>query len=820
MRVVFRVVRAFVFGLASAGAVPAAAQVPVAPWGAQTGVATSLASRVQGMERREGFVGVYLDRTQGKVYLELPHDSLRALAFFTLATGLGSSPIGLDRGADGRSQVVDFSRDGNRVLAVFENWAYRSSSTNSAHVRSVEESFPPSTVAALPLLAEEGGRLLVDATEFVVRDWIRVAQALTDEHQGSYTLARDRSGVNAARTLAFPGNTELDASLTFTTAAGPGALVSAILPDAEAFTLREHISLLALPDTGYRPRALDPRIGYYGIGFKDYAQPVQVPLEQRWIARHRLQRANPGDPTSPILNPIVYYLDRGIPEPIRSAMVEGARWWEAAFAQAGLAGGFQVRDLPEGVDPMDARYNVVQWENRNERGWSVGGALGDPRTGEIIKGMARLDSHRARTDHNLYAGLMGADASAADSAFVLARMRQVTAHEIGHTLGLGHNYIASSYERGSVMDYPPPRVRLGPGGGIDLSSAYAVGPGAYDVWAIRWGYGVFPPGVEAESLRAIVADGLRRGYLYLSDADARPEFASDPRTNLWDDAATPLEFLRRQMEVRRVAIARFGERNIRPGEPIALLQERFVPVFFFHRFAITALAKTIGGMEYANAVRGDGQQATQPVPAAAQRAAMSALLGALEPAELAVPDTVLTLLAPGASDVSPTEELFKSRTRPAFDELGAARTLAQMVVDGLLQRDRAARLVEFAPRQRDALTLGEVVDSLVARTWRVDPPGNERLAALRRVASRAAVDRLLALAADREAAPEVRAMASFKLGRLRDLARQRSRTGSDAARAHWEAVAGDLTRWIERRELPEPTPAMVAPPGDPFGLEP
>ena len=820
MRVAPRLVRALPVVCSLAVAPPAAAQVSGQPQGPAGGVAATIASRVQGLVHRDGFVGVYLDTAQGKVYLELPHDSLRALAFFTLATGLGSNPVGLDRGEDGPEHVVRFDRDGSRVLVVFENWAYRSSSANPAHVRSVEESFPPSTVASLPLLAEEGGRLLVDATDFVVRDWMHVPQALTGAGQGSYALARDRSSVDAAHTNAFPGNTELDASLTFATSARPGPLVSAIVPDPDAFTLREHISLLALPDTGYRPRAADPRLGYFAVTFKDYAQPVQAPLRQYWIARHRLQRADPSNPQSPILDPIVYYLDRGIPEPIRSAMLEGARWWEQAFVQAGLAGGFQVRDLPEGADPMDARYNVIQWENRNERGWSVGGSLGDPRTGEIIKGMARLDSHRARTDYNLYAGLMGADASSADSAFVLARVRQVTAHEIGHTLGLAHNYIASTYGRGSVMDYPPPRVRLDRDGNIDLRDAYAVGPGTYDIWAIRWGYGIFPAGVEAESLRAIVAEGLRRGFLYLSDADARPDFASDPRTSLWDDGATPLEFLRRQMAVRRVAMSRFGERSIRPGEPIVMLQERFAPVYFFHRFAIGALAKTVGGMEYGNAVRGDGQQATRPVPAVAQRAALSALLDALEPDELAIPDTVVTLLAPGAGAVTPGEELFRSRARPAFDELGAARTLAQMVVDGLLQRDRAARLVAFATRQHDALTLGAVVDSLVARTWRIDAPGNEKLAALRRVAGRAVVDRLLALAADRDAEPEVRAMADFKIAGLRELARRRSRTGPEAARAHWSAVAGDLTRWVERRELPQPTPALAAPPGDPFGLEP
>jgi hypothetical protein len=321
-------------------------------------------------------------------------------------------------------------------------------------------------------------------------------------------------------------------------------------------------------------------------------------------------------------------------------------------------------------------------------------------------------------------------------------------------------------------------------------------------------------------LRAILAEGLRYRFLFLSDADARPEFASDPRTNLWDDAGTPEEFLRRQMAVRRVAMARFGERNIRPGEPVALLEERFVPLYFFHRFALNALAKAIGGMEYANATRGDGQQETTPVPAAAQRAALSQLLGALEPDELAIPDSVITLLGPRPFGYGGSVELFGSRTEPAFDEMGAARTLAQMVVDGILERERAARLVQFAVRDGHALSLGETVDSLVARTWRADAGRPEHAAALRRVAARAVADRLLALAADAGASAEVRALAELRIGALRDRARLLARTGSEAARAHWNAVAGDFTRWLERRELPKPSPALAAPPGDPFGSEP
>jgi hypothetical protein len=771
------------------------------------------------MERRDGFIPLYIDSKQGKLLLEIPRDSMRALMFVTLATGLGSNPIGLDRGSGGDSYVARFDRNGDRVLVVFENWNYRSSATdNPAHIRTVLEAFPPSTSGSLPIVAQEGGKLLVDATDFVMRDWNDISGTLTANNEGSYSIAKDRSSIYTPYTKAFPQNSEIDVALTFATTGRPGQTVSSIVPDPRSFTLRQHISLLQLPDDNYRPRAVDPRVGFSGITFKDYAQPIQLPLEQRWIARHRLERVNPNDPNSPIKNPLVYYIDRGIPEPIRTATKQGVSWWIEAFDRAGLKGAFRVEDLPEGVDPMDARYNVVQWENRNERGWSVGGAIGDPRTGELLKAMARMDSHRARTDYNMYAGMKGADAAAADTAFVLARVRQVSAHEVGHTLGLAHNYIASTYERGSVMDYPPPRVRLDKNGNIDIASAYAVGPGEYDVFAIHWGYGIFPPATEQDSLRAIVADGLRRGLLFLSDADARPEYSSDPRTNLWDDAATPLEFLQHEMDVRRVAMSRFNERNIRLGEPIALLQERFVPVYLMHRFAINSLSKTIGGMEYSNAVRGDGLQATHPIDGATQRRALSALVAAMSPAELAIPDTVITLLGPRPFTYSPYVELFNSQTRPAFDELGAARTLAQMIVDAILQRDRAGRLVQFAIRGNAPLTLSETIDSLTS-DWGAASGGTAKTDALRRVAQRAVADRLLLLAADKEASPDVRAIAEMKMNDLRRRIASRTSSGSVPERAHWMAIAGDFTRWLERKELPTPTPALRPPPGDPFGME-
>lgn len=779
----------------------------------------TIASKTAGLERRDGFMPLYLDAKQGHLYAELP-TSRRALWWVSTATGLGSNPVGVDRGGNGREQVVRFDRQGERVLVVLENTAFRSSLDNAAHQRSIAESFAVSTVAALPVLADEGDRILVDLTDFVLRG--------DGGDLKGYSPVRDRSYVDRDHTKSYPTNTEIDVSLTYEGDGRSLGALGGVLTNARAFTLRLHHSFLPLPE-GYRPRELDPRVGFFGIMFKDYGQPLQRALEQRWISRHRLERVDPNDSRSPIKNPIHYYVDAGIPEPVKQATLDGVRFWTEAFNRAGLAGGFVADFLPEGADPLDARYNIVQWENRNERGWSIGGAHGDPRTGEMLKGMARMDSHRARTDYNIYAALMGADAAAADTAFILARVRQVSAHEVGHTLGMEHNYIASTYERASVMDYPAPRVRLTANGDIDLSQAYGKGPGDYDVWAIRWAYGIFPPATERDSLAAIIAEGLKKGYLYLSDGDARPENASDPRTNLWDDASTPLEFLRHQTAVRRVALGRFGLRNIRVGEPVATLQERLAPLYFWHRFALNATSKTIGGMEYANTLRGDGQTATHPIDGARQRAALSAVLAELQPAELAIPDTVLSLLGPRPSGYdgpvnnsnSPVDELFRGRTDPAFDEISAARTLAQMIVDGVLQRERAGRLVTFATRGANMPTLTEVIDSLVARTWNASDNGaSPKLIALRRVTQRAVADRLLGLAADAEAMPEVRAVAEYEIAQLRAGAIRRAATTDGMSRAHWFSIAGDLARWTERRELPKPSPALQAPPGDPFGMDP
>jgi hypothetical protein len=803
--------------LAVAAAVsPAAAQRP-AP-ARSTDTLPTIAERTKAADRRDGFVPAYLEGTNGGLWLELPKDGMRLLQCVSLAAGLGSNPIGLDRGADRGCSVARLEPVGRRVLVVLENWNYRSTfAENPAHGRSVAESFAPSTVAALPVIAAERDRILVDATEYVLHDWWDVTGALADANERPYALVADRSWIDARAIRGFPRNTELEAALTFEARERPSQVIAHIVPDGRAFTVRQHLTLAELPDDGYRPRPLDPRMSFFGITFKDYAQPIQQPLTRRWINRFRLERVNPADPKSPIKHPIIYYVDPGIPEPIRTATLEGARFWTQAFDRAGLAGAFKVELLPEGADPLDLRYNVIQWENRNEIGWSIGGGLFDPRTGEMLKGMARMDSHRARTAYSIVAALGGA-ATAADSHYVLGRVRQVTAHEVGHTLGMAHNYIASTYGRGSVMDYPAPRLTVDASGNVDFRDAYALGPGEFDVLAIRWGYGIFPPEHEADSLRALIDEGLKRGLIFLTDADARPDYASDPRANLWDDVSSPEEFLTRQLAVRRAAMRRFGLGNIGAGEPVATLQERFARLYFFHRFALFAAAKVVGGVEYQNAVAGDGQQATRPVAGARQRAALGQLLATLAPPELAIPDTVITLLGPRPFGYDTNSEMFASRTQPTFDEFGAAGTLASLVLEPLLQRDRLARLVQQSAHDPAALSLNELLGTITRSVWDAPWERDQRNAALRRAVQRVYADRLLTLAADTAAAPDVRAAAELTLRTLgREAEARGTATGARfEARAHWRALAADIAAWQRDRRLPSARP-LPAPPGDPFG---
>jgi hypothetical protein len=788
------------------------------------------ATQVAGLERRPGLFDLYVDRARGRLLALLPPatgargEIAEVLYVEGILTGLGSNPVGLDRGQIGESAVVVFRRVGARVLLERPNLRFRALSDDPAETAAVRESFATSVIWAADVLGEDAaGRQLVDLTSFVVRDAHGVATRLARTGQGSYVLDRERSAIDFDASLAFPRNLELEAVLTFA-GAQPGEEMHAVAPDPAAVTLVVHHSLLELPGPGYRPREHDPRMGSFAIEFADYAAGLERAIERRWIVRHRLEKVDPAAPRSPVREPIVYYVDRGAPEPIRSALVEGASWWADAFAAAGFEDAFRVDLLPEGAHPLDARYNVIQWVHRATRGWSYGGGVIDPRTGEMIKGHVSLGSLRIRQDRLLFEGLAGTEKTGSGEpddpiVLALARIRQLSAHEVGHTLGIGHNFAASTYGRASVMDYPAPLVQVTADGRLDFSEAYAVGVGDWDLAAIRWAYAEFPPGAdEATELDAIARDTIERGMIYLSEGDARSPTTGHPLASLWDNGSDPVAALAQTMRVRRIAMTRFGEANLAAGRPLAALEEVFAPVYFHHRFQLAAAAKALGGLDYRHALRGDGQPSARPVAAERQRRALSALLETLTPAALDIPESTLRLLVPRPPEMERSREQFARRTGPAFDALGAAATAADLTLRALLEPARAARLIDFHRRNPALPDFSEVLAATVDRVFPEAPPSVAREGEVLRVVQRVLVERLLALSIDADAAPWVRQRVDGTLAELLQRIDAQEPPGA-AAKAHLGGLTAEIGRHLARpAAASEPSrAALTEPPGEPIG---
>ncbi|HEX8293021.1 MAG TPA: zinc-dependent metalloprotease [Pyrinomonadaceae bacterium] len=811
----------------------------------------SFAELTRGLQKLDGYFPLYWDAESGRLLLEIPRLDSEFIYQVSLPTGVGSNPLGLDRGQLGDTRVVHFERVGPKVLLVEANQRFRAITADAAERRAVEESFARSVLWGFKVEAAEGARLLVDATAFFMRDAHGVADRLRESSQGPYRLDESRSAFHLPRTKAFPKNTEVEATLTFTAEGQTGPLVRETVPNPQAVTVRQHHSLVELPDNNYRPRVLDPRVGVGAVEFYDYGSPFTEPLEKRWIVRHRLEKRNPQAAVSEPVRPIVYYVDSGAPEPIRSALVEGAAWWAQAFEAAGFRDAFQVKILPPDVDPMDARYHVINWVHRSTRGWAYGSSVADPRTGEIIKGVVTLDSQRIRQDNLIGTGLVPAfgdpargtcefGAFADDAEYLarldpsndparmsLARIRQLSAHEVGHTLGLAHNFAASTYGRASVMDYPAPLVEI-KNGRLDLSNAYATGIGAYDKFAITYAYAQFPAGAdEAAELERFVAEGVRAGMLFISDADARPAGAAHPLASLWDNGADPVAMLRHEMEVRRVALAQFGLGNIPRGTPLSLLEAKFLPLYLHHRYQLQAASKSVGGLYYTYAVK-TAAGAPSPaevqriVPAARQREALAAVLDTLKVEELAVPPRILQLIPPRAFGYEGgTQELFPKRTDPAFDPIAAAVVAADLAVTRLLEPHRAARLIQFHSLDRANPDFEEVTGALAARTWGAQVPADAYHASVLRAVQGLLVTRLMDLAADDGASPQVRAVAT---NALRNLLLRRLKEAAPAGAgwdAHWRATAEEIERFLERPDAPRKrTPPPPAPPGDPIGSGP
>jgi hypothetical protein len=801
------------------GALPVCAQQP-----AGTNKPGTIAEKTAGAQKLPGYFNLYWDTKQGKLWLEIDKWSSEFIYQSSLPAGVGSNDIGLDRGQLGATRIVRFERSGPKVLLIQSNLDYRAVSVDPAERRAVRDSFAESAIWGFAVAAEDEGRVLVDASDFFLHDAHHIPETLRRTKQGAYRLDASRSALYLPRTKNFPLNTEVEATLTFAhedPSHDPGEWVRQVTPSPDSITVREHHSFVQLPGPGYRPRAYDPRSSFYGVPFLDYATPVSEPIEKRYTSRHRLQKKDPKAAMSEPVKPIVYYLDRGAPEPIRSALLEGARWWNQAFEAAGYRDAFRVELMPEGADPMDLRYNAIQWVHRATRGWSYGEGVTDPRTGEIIKGHVTLGSLRVRQDYLIAEGLLapyekGKPVNPKVQEMALARLRQLAAHEVGHTLGLMHNYSASTVNRSSVMDYPPPLVTLGSDGIPDVSQAYATGIGEWDKVAITWGYSDFAPGTnERSGLDKILTNAFGHGLRYLTDQDARPAGSSSSLAHLWDSGTNAVDELDRLMKVRAAALRRFGENNIREGAPLATIEDVLVPIYMLHRYQVEAASKFIGGMDYTFALRGDGEIPVQIVAAAEQRRALAAVLATLRPDVLALPESLLKIIPPRPPDYERGREDFKIRTSPAFDALAPAEAAAQHTLQFLFNPERAARLVEFHARDAGNPSLEEVLDAILAATWKA-PEAAGYSAEIARVVDNVALYDLMALAANEKASGQVRAVASLKLEELKSWLNSQS-GGSAEQRAHRFFAAAQIAQFQKDPKQLDLTPPSEPPDGPPIG---
>ena len=804
----------------------------------------TIAQKTAGMKRLAGFLPLDWDAKSGKLYLEIPNLSAEGrtpdlLYAVSLPYGTGSNDLGLDRGQISEGAVVRFERTGPKVLLVEPNQRFRTGSQNADEQLAVTQSFPESVLWGFKVEGEspDGSAVLVDATDFFLHDAHHVAESIASAQQDagpsdSYKLDQSRSTIVPEDTKAFPKNTVVEAELTFT-AEGPlkGKFVSDVTPDSHSLTVRERQMFIELPplDGTFKPRKFNPRSGYFDLWFRDYTAPLGDSLDEHWILRHRLIKKDPNCVTNcEAVTPLQYYVDRGAPEPIRSALREGASWWDQAFQAAGWAKGtFRVDLLPEGADPMDVRYNIIQWVHRYTRGWSYGDAIADPRTGEILKGNVTLGSLRARQDYLIAEALLAPYAAGKTYTdqnnpmleMVLQRIRQLAAHETGHTLGLAHNFAASSVKQGdSVMDYPHPYITLDADGKTDLSHAYANSIGAWDKVTIDYGYRQFAPGADEDAaLNKILSDADKAGQIYITDEDARPAGGAHPKAHLWDNGPDAADELERMLKIRSVALEQFGEDAIKPGTPMAQLEETLVPLYLLHRYQTEAAIKLIGGLDYRYNLRGDGQPNPAIVAPEEQEKAIAAVMKTLEPETLTLPESLLAILPPHPPGDPRTQESLPSETGLTFDPVASAEAASDLTLGVLLNPARASRLVEYHMREPGAPSLRGLLETISKTTAERTEGGHTMSSEVARAVEFRALEAMLALAVNPAASSQARAIVSWH---IEDLLKQwtSSAAPSDSAEAIHRAAMIDRIQQFER--APEkfvPSKPVEAPPGMPIG---
>jgi len=800
----------------------------------------TIAQKTAGMKHLEGFVPLDWDAKAGKLYLEIPRFNNEGrtpdlLYVVSLPYGTGSNDLGLDRGQLSEGVVVRFERIGPKVLLVETNQRFRSGSSDADEQLAVTQSFPESVLWGFKVESEsaDGATVLVDATDFFLHDAHHVSETIASAgHTDSYSLDGSRSTIVPEDTKAFPKNSVVEAELTFT-AGGPlrGQFVRDVAPDPHSLTVRERQMFVQLPplDGSFKPRKFNPRSGYFDLSFRDYTAPLTEPLDRHWILHHRLIKKDPNCVTNcEAVEPIQYYVDRGAPEPIRSALREGASWWDQAFQAAGWAKGtFRVDLLPEGADPMDVRYNIIQWVHRYTRGWSYGDAIADPRTGEILKGNVTLGSLRGRQDYMIAEALLSPYAAGKTYTdqtnpmlqMVLQRLRQLGAHETGHTLGLAHNFAASSVMPGdSVMDYPHPYITLDANGKVDLSHAYASGIGDWDKVSIDYGYRQFAPGTDEDAaLNQILSDADKAGQVFITDEDARPASGAHPRAHLWDNGADPADELERILKIRAVALAQFGENAVKPGTPMAQLEETLVPLYLLHRYQTEAAIKLIAGLDYRYNLRGDGQPNPAIVAPDEQQKAIAAVMKTLEPQTLTLPESLLAILPPHPPADPRTQESFPAETGLTFDPVAAAEASADLTLEVLLDPARASRLVEYHMREPGAPSLRGLLEAISKTTAERTEGGHTMSSEVERAVEFRALEATLALAVNPAASSQARAIVEWH---IEDVLKQLMTAPAltDTAEAiHRQAMIERIQQFVRVPEKFVPAKPVEAPPGMPIG---
>ncbi|MFV8225695.1 zinc-dependent metalloprotease [Christiangramia aquimixticola] len=777
----------------------------------------SIIARAQFLEKKkdlitqDGYFTFHYNPAEDEIYLEV--DSLETEFLYThfLTSGIGSNDIGLDRGQLGGTKIVKFQKAGNKLLLVQPNQNYRALTQNKAEKESVAEAFAKSVIFGFEIKENRNETYIIDLTPFLMQDAHGVSQKLKKGKYGSYSVNKSKSALELQRTKAFPENVEFEALLTFE-GQPQGRTISSVVPDPENISVIQHHSFVKLPDGNYEKRIFDPRSGAIFISYLDYASPVYEPITKRYAIRHRLEKKDPSAKISEAVEPIIYYLDPGTPEPVRTALLDGAKWWNQAFENIGYKDAFQVKMLPEGADPLDVRYNVIQWVHRSTRGWSYGASVVDPRTGEIIKGHVSLGSLRIRQDFLIAQAMMDKPFAGNDAnhdpmmELALARIRQLSAHEVGHTIGFAHNFAASTLNRASVMDYPHPQFEL-KNGNIEFANAYDTGIGEWDKVTVKYSYADIPEDKEERDfLNAVLEEARLNGLTFISDADARPAGGAHAYAHLWDNGADASEELERVLNIRKKAIENFSVDNFRKNEPYTVLEDVFVPLYFFHRYQTEAAVKLIGGLEYEYAVKGGNNTVVNHVDGEVQKKAIANILKTLDQEILAIPKDKVGLFPPRAFGYSRDRESFRSNTNTAFDALGAPATAADMSLAFLLNPERAERMIQQNAMDQNLPGLGYLLAQLTQNTIKRQVKGSYEKS-VQNTINFVVFKHLLNLAITDKATPMVRALTNQEIDNL-----------AGWMRTSQDPVSKEMYRMIKRfREAPEEFKLKINTPKIPDG---